>query len=583
MEHSHGSPGSPDPGCPKRPRSDSELGFARRPMVRWFDPHQLLDTAARVLTSGVLSSYADSRELQARVPGASYDRSQLTHLWLDYVSDLADGWNSTYTVARLLAQEDLELDWNGETQLTTRGQVLVMGGDQVYPVPKRSEYQNRLIGPYRAAMPCAPAGGPDLFAIPGSHDWYDGLLNFTNVFCRERSIGGWRTSQTRSYFALKLPQRWWLWAVDLQFGDSLDEVQLEYFADIAADEMEAGDSVILCMAKEVESGRKSAEAGTDRDLQYLEREVIEPAGGRVALYLKSGRHYYCRYEQDGGPRQLITAGGGGAFMHPTHDLPDRSEPHPNAGKGSYRRASVYPSAPDSRRLRKRVLLLPAYNLLLAAVFGGVQVLLAFMLNLHLRSGHLSLGLADLGRALWESPTAFLLILIVTGTVVAMVRLAHDASGVTRLLLGFFHSLTLFATLVAVMLAASQLSGAFGASFVSLLAFLGVVAVMGGIGGVLGIAVYLWVANCFGFHGNEVYAPLHHMDYKNFLRLHIDSDGYLTVYPIGIDRVGRKWQLCPDAPAEAPWFASVGAESEPQPHLIEAPIRIGASAGRELAR
>jgi hypothetical protein len=549
-------------------------------MVRWFDPRQLLDTAARVLTSGVLSSYSDSRELQARVPAASIDRSELTDPWVDYVSDLGDGWNSTYTMARLLARKELELGGEGETRLTTRGQILVMGGDQVYPVPNRTEYQNRLIGPYEAAMPCAPGGALDLFAIPGSHDWYDGLLSFTNVFCRERSIGGWRTSQTRSYFALKLPHRWWLWAIDLQFGDHLDEVQLEYFVDIAAGEMEPGDSVIVCMAKEVESGPKSAEAGTDRDLRYLEREVVEPAGGRVMLYLKSGRHYYCRYEQDDGPRQLITAGGGGAFMHPTHDLPDRSDPQPNAGKGSYRRATVYPSAHDSKRLRKRVLLLPAYNLLLAAVFGCVQVLLAFMLNLHLRNGHLSLSLGDLGQALWESPTAFLLILIVIITVGAMVRLAHDASGPTRALLGLVHSLTLFATLVGVMLAASRLSSAFGDGFLSLLAFLGLVAVLGGLGGVLGIAVYLWVANCFGYHGNEVYAPLHHMDYKNFLRLHIDSDASLTVYPIGVDRVGRKWQLCPDDPAEAPWFAPVGAE--PEPHLIEAPIRIEPWAVQEPA-
>ncbi len=80
-------------------------------MVRWFDPHQLLDTTARVLTSGILCSFSDSRELQARVPAASYDRSELNERWIDYVSDLADGWNSTYTVARLLSKEELELGW----------------------------------------------------------------------------------------------------------------------------------------------------------------------------------------------------------------------------------------------------------------------------------------------------------------------------------------------------------------------------------------------------------------------------------------------------------------------------------------
>lgn len=88
---------------------------------------------------------------------------------------------------------------------------------------------------------------------------------------------------------------------------------------------------------------------------------------------------------------------------------------------------------------------------------------------------------------------------------------------------------------------------------------------------LGIAGYLWATNCFGYHGNEAYAPLHHSDYKNFLRLHIDTDGTLTVYPFGIDRVGRRWELRPDAPADAPWFAPVGPE--PKADLIEAPIRM----------
>ena len=565
------SPADADPPEPKRPSSEAELGFTRRPMVRWFDPHQLVDTVARVVTSGVWSSYVDSRELQALDPAGSNDRSDPSELWLDYVSDLGDGWNSTYTVASLLVQDTLELDWDGDPVPTTRGRVLVMGGDQVYPVPKRTEYQNRLLGPYRSALPCTHGEAPDLFAIPGSHDWYDGLINFTNVFCRGHRIGGWRTRQTRSYFAIKLPHRWWLWGVDMQFGDYLDEVQLRYFAAVAAEEMEPGDSVVLCMAKVVESGRKSGEVCSDRNLEYLEREIIEPAGGRIVVYLKSGRHYYCRYEEEGGPRQLITAGGGGAFMHPTHDLPERSDTDPDAAEKRYRRATTYPSERNSKRLRKRVFLLPAYNLPLAAVFGALQVVLAFMLSLHLGSNHVDLGVGDLRKALWESPTAFLLILLIVVTVGAMIRLAHDAKGLSRLLLGLVHSLMLFGSLAAVLLLASSFSSAFGSGVPSLLAFLAAVWVVGGIGGVLGIAAYLWLANCFGFHGNEAYAPLHHADYKNFLRLHVGDDGTLTVYPVGIDRVGRKWKLSPDAPAGAPWFSPAGAP--PVPHLIEAPLRI----------
>jgi hypothetical protein len=570
MTSTRGRTGGADEGCPERPRSDADLGFVRRPMVRWFDPYQLLDTVARVVASGAWNSYADSRELQALRECGVHDRSQRSELWVDYVSDLGDGWDSTYTVARMLARDKLELSFDGEDLPTERGHILVMGGDQVYPVPKRAEYLNRLIGPYQAAMPCPAGDSPDLFAIPGSHDWYDGLINFMNVFCRGRSIGGWKTTQTRSYFAVKLPHDWWLWGIDLQFGDYLDEPQIRYFAE-AAERLRDGDQIVVCMAKEVESGRKSTEVFSDRDLGHLEREMVEPAGARVALYLKSGRHHYSRYEEEAGNRQLITAGGGGAFMHPTHDLPERTQPYPDEKLPGYRRAAVYPSAPRSKRVRKWLFVLPAYNLPMAAFFGAVYVLLAFMLNLHLGRRRLSLGLGDLGRALWQSPTAFLLIVLMVLTLGVMVRLAHDASGPARVAIGLVHSALLFATLAGVMIAASRLSSTFGSGVGSLLAFLGFVAVLGGVGGVLGISAYLWATNCLGFHGNEAYAPLHYPNYKNFLRLHIDDRGDLTIYPLGIDRVGRRWRTSPDAAPPAPWFAPVG--DEPEVHLIEAPITI----------
>ena len=564
------------PPCPPRPAVASDLGFVRRPMVRWFDPHQLVDTAVRVLLSGMFSSYADSRTLQAREPAEVADRSGQPELWLDYVADLGDGWNSTYTVARLLAAEALELDWEGSTQRTERGRLLVFGGDAVYPVPKAREYENRMLGPYRSALPCPRRGAPELFAIPGSHDWYDGLVNFTSIFCRDRWIGGWRTCQRRSYFALKLPSGWWLWGVDIQFGASIDEVQLQYFADVAAAQVQPGDRVILCMSKEVKSGRNEAEIHSDRDVAYLEREIINPSGGEVLLYLKSGKHYYSRYEEEDGPRHHIESGGGGAFLHPTHTLPERTALSGAAGPIPYRKARTYPSAGFSKRLRKRIWLMPAYNIPLAAVFGTVQVLLVFMLGLHLEDRHVSLGIGDLLRAMWESPTAFLLSLLVLASLVGMVRFAHDASGIGRILLGLAHSSLQVASVSGVLIAASYLSTSFGpeGGTSSLLAFLGLVWLVGGIAGMMGMAGYLWATGYLGLHNTEAYAPLHHQDQKHFLRLHIERDGALTVYPIAVERVGREWALCPDAPADAPWFAPDGPE--PQPHLIERPIRIAAA-------
>ncbi len=290
------------------------------------------------------------------------------------------------------------------------------------------------------------------------------------------------------------------------------------------------------------------------------------------LYLKSGRHHYVRHEEDDGPRQHITAGGGGAFLHPTHQLPDRIQLPGEEHDVTYRRAASYPSAETSKGLRKRVWFLPLYNVPLAALIGLAQVLLAFNLGLHLRDRHESLGLTSLRQALWESPTAFLLIVLMVVLLAAMVRFAHDAPGLTRWLLGLVHSSLQLATLAGVLIASSRLVSTLGlGGATSLITFLALVALIGGVGGTVGMSGYLWVTNCLGFQGNEAYAPLHHMDLKNFLRLHIGTDGALTVFPVGVDRVGRKWHASPDAPAHAPWVDPTGPE--PEAALIESPVRI----------
>ncbi len=228
------------------------------------------------------------------------------------------------------------------------------------------------------------------------------------------------------------------------------------------------------------------------------------------------------------------------------------------GTTCFRKAATYPSAQTSRRLLwKRIWLLPPYNLPLAGVFGVAQVLLAFMLGLHLDDRHVDLGVGDLlDLRLVESPTAFVLITLMLALLFGMVRFAHDAPGVTRFLLGLAHSGMQLASIAGVMMVVSRLGGG------SLIGFLALVFLLGGIGGTVGMSGYLWVTNHLGFHGNEGYAPLHHADLKHFLRLHVDASGDLTVYPVGIDRVGRHWELRPDDPPAAPVGPHVAGRPPP---------------------
>ena len=50
-------------------------------------------------------------------------------LWFDFMADTGDGGNSTYTVARLLAQPQLKLEVEGNQKCLQRGNLLMIGGD----------------------------------------------------------------------------------------------------------------------------------------------------------------------------------------------------------------------------------------------------------------------------------------------------------------------------------------------------------------------------------------------------------------------------------------------------------------------
>ncbi|MCA1657049.1 MAG: metallophosphoesterase, partial [Actinobacteria bacterium] len=91
------------------------------------------------------------------------------------------------------------------------------------------------------------------------------------------------------------------------------------------------------------------------------------------------------------------------------------------------------------------------------------------------------------------------------------------------------------------------------------------AVVGGLLASLLMAVYLLLADGRRCNTNELFAAQRIEGWKNFLRLHVDESGGLTVYPVGVERVGRGWKLRQAAAGEGPWFE---ADRPPQAALIE---------------
>lgn len=317
-------------------------------MVDWFDPGLLAKVGVRTVISSTLGSYTDQRLMQAatdivedelvlanrynysgeiiNIGGQDVTTERLPGeadgaVWVDYIADLGDGFEATYAMAYLLSADELAVD--GASAPLPAGRLLIMGGDQVYPDATKQEYSNRLRDPYDWAF-STPEPRRKLFAIPGNHDWYDGLSAFSALFCSARDrisrglgtqIGGWRCQQHRSYFAIKLPHGWWIWGPDIQLADNLDDSQRDYF-DLMAEQTKPGDNIILCLA---EPSWLHKNYDNLHEISMLARKN----GAKICAVIAGDWHHYSRYTSDVLGIQFITAGGGGAFAHATHGLKTR--------------------------------------------------------------------------------------------------------------------------------------------------------------------------------------------------------------------------------------------------------------------
>src|SRR5438105_7223182 len=96
------------------------------PMVGWYDPRQLARTGVKVAVSTIFGRHSDYRMMEALVPPSKdkifgdeageppdedgiYDYSSGETMWLDYIADTGDGWDSTYSVAYCASQPQLNL------------------------------------------------------------------------------------------------------------------------------------------------------------------------------------------------------------------------------------------------------------------------------------------------------------------------------------------------------------------------------------------------------------------------------------------------------------------------------------------
>ena len=218
--------------------------FTPRDSVQWFNLPGLINTFKRVALSTDTLSVIDKREVQhnfgSDFKDVPFQRQRGEVFWFDFLADTGDGFDSTMNVFYPVTREKMKYKRGKEFITLNRADMLVIGGDLVYPDATENNYVDRFKGPLRLLYPGERENvrkGKERFArnntlllaTPGNHDWYDGLNAFFRMMCQQKKIGSYQTIQQRSYFAFKLTTKVHLFGIDNQLMGDIDIPQLEYF------------------------------------------------------------------------------------------------------------------------------------------------------------------------------------------------------------------------------------------------------------------------------------------------------------------------------------------------------------------
>lgn len=322
------------------------------------------------------------------------------------------------------AEGQVSLSQTGEfNQRLPRGEFLFVGGDTAYHVADIAALKERFQTPFNWAYEDIVTTGKKveqrpIYGIPANHDYYDALDGFNRQFCspitpdihplvraqedlKDPQLGlhGFRREQKSSYVSLQLPFGWMLWGLDSQKG-KMDKRQQAFFVNQFCDKFTQDGSLFdENKKKEVQATLRTAipdklivatpepstvfgkRAASDAAMtESFLRLGLEPSflhDGRLSqnkcrLDISGDVHHYERYwgnineHGESGNYASVVAGGGGAFLHPSH-----------TDAGEIKKQRVYPVAIDSHReVTQRILnpwqiFLGGYAWLIGAMVGFI--------------------------------------------------------------------------------------------------------------------------------------------------------------------------------------------------------------------
>ncbi|GAB7189447.1 metallophosphoesterase [Kineococcus sp. NUM-3379] len=274
------------------------------------------------------------------VPDLTVDRTDLASPSFLVMGDTGEGDASQYAPVLLLDTVGAGTDF------------MVLCSDVVYPGGGVLEYAWKLCWPYRDY-------GAPIYALPGNHDWYDGLRGFMSFFCGQDSAPrpprrslfsraglrdrlwadgpeppdaakqdalatlrrgpGQRATQPGSYFRLSTGPLD-LIAVDTGIDGTLDAAQGRWLRRVSRGERPK----VLLTGRPLHVDGEHHPCPIDRGRGGTVDDVVDDPAHRYVAVIGGDVHNYQRYPVRVGGRtvQHVVSGGGGAYTHPTHTIPN---------------------------------------------------------------------------------------------------------------------------------------------------------------------------------------------------------------------------------------------------------------------
>lgn len=255
------------------------------------------------------------------------------------VGDTGEGDASQYAVVKPLLASGRNTDF------------MVICSDVIYPAGDAEDYDAKFYEPYEDYP-------RPIYALPGNHDWYDGLVGFMHHLCgarvsalpateerasslkewlrrrlwrrpakrdpgelpvRRRAEGSRRSSQRAPYFAIETGPLL-IVGIDTGMGGPIDHEQGEWLRRISR---EIDKPKLLLTGKPLyvdgEHHPYPIEGGgtVDEIVRDPEHNYVAAIGGDIHNY----QRYSVGVSGRDAPLHYIVSGGGGAYMSATHRIP----------------------------------------------------------------------------------------------------------------------------------------------------------------------------------------------------------------------------------------------------------------------